>query len=914
MAFSNLITLTKMPEIEIDQYIVKSNQEDIIRFYTEGGEELSPFTLEISVIDSSNSNQKIDLTRDNCDFGYYEGNNFVSLLDEKYIDYYTFQETEEGDIQQEGSVTLFYDLQRLLTELRSSFLLQDTPLYFEYKKEGKLVASKVFPLRNGVHNELAQFNISATNIEAAIGASKMSFEKDGLKIYGAGFEIWNEKPVQAYIETKDTEPLANKIYYYQENEKYIPYTLTFDEDFIYYEKIGDGEFEETQDIVPNLGKIYYKEINGEYEEVNLGFDEEKTYYEKVIEDKRNLYFEDGNLYISGTLKAATGNFTGDIHATTAKFDAGEIGGFIIEQDLLKSKVDPEGLILNGSTGTITAQKINLGTEANIENFISFSGYQPTTDKEKGSKEYYYLNEQKRYELFTGSKFEEGTTYFEKGQSYIYNPLKNNNLFIQANKISIKADGTASFGNILINGSNSEIYGDNFSITPERAEFKNIVASGSIETAVFKAATTQAVGGAMVFLPSYKVFKDEEGKIQFQEPDALWYKITEVINADQTQEKEVCKIANGSTVWLIDSNNTYKEAVVSIENKEIIIGKDVDWTSYSPVVLMNIGVINEDSNALNPIIMGVNSGYTKTANNYLYGPGLTVSEYGNTSPKLFLGDLSQLNQQYQGYGLYADTVYLNGSLTTKVGENSYAGVNTLNKVSAIAFATDYKGKTVPQEIDTSKIVFWAGADSVSDDAVQNAYFQVTEQGSIYASRAKLTNSLFVGGEIRSADIYTARIHGTGDNSSPALTIYDTSGGISFKTGYGEDNQNSGIETFSIQNNGLRVGETNFISIDNSQIIFIGDKIKTKGVTNYLSLTTKESIPVLYHEHSAAQSCGFYFDNGKTSYKLTSNKIDNTKMIWSSNDVKILGAISFAKSEADSNFQYRPVDGGYDLYVI
>jgi hypothetical protein len=124
--------------------------------------------------------------------------------------------------------------------------------------------------------------------------------------------------------------LANKIYYYQENEKYIPYTLTFDEDFIYYEKIGDGEFEETQDIVPNLGKIYYKEINGEYEEVNLGFDEEKTYYEKVIEDKRNLYFEDGNLYISGTLKAATGNFTGDIHATTAKFDAGEIGGFIIE--------------------------------------------------------------------------------------------------------------------------------------------------------------------------------------------------------------------------------------------------------------------------------------------------------------------------------------------------------------------------------------------------------------------------------------------------------------------------------------------------------------------------------------------------------------------------------------------------------
>ena len=893
MAFSNLITLTKMPEVEIDQYIVKSNQEDIIRFYTEGGEELSPFTLEISVIDSSNSNQKIDLTRDNCDFGYYEGNNFVSLLDEKYIDYYTFQETEEGDIQQEGSVTLFYDLQRLLTELRSSFLLQDTPLYFEYKKEGKLTASKVFPLRNGVHNEVAQFNISATNIEAAIGASKMSFEKDGLKIYGAGFEIWNEKPVQAYIETKDTEPLANKIYYYQENEKYIPYTLTFDEDFIYYEKIGDGEFEETQDIVPNLGKIYYKEINGEYEEVNLGFDEEKTYYEKVIEDKRNLYFEDGNLYISGTLKAATGNFTGDIHATTAKFDAGEIGGFIIEQDLLKSKVDPEGLILNGSTGTITAQKINLGTEANIENFISFSGYQPTTDKEKGSKEYYYLNEQKRYELFTGSKFEEGTTYFEKGQSYIYNPLKNNNLFIQANKISIKADGTASFGNILINGSNSEIYGDNFSITPERAEFKNIVASGSIETAVFKAATTQAVGSAMLFMQSYKI-ESINGKI---------------ITIDQSVEKD---ISAGTLVWLVNDNSYSTCTVDSVSGAQVtLIPENIPAEATAMIV---IGKKDDTS-----LIFGVNSGNSKVADDLIYPRGITINQYGRVGlPHLFLGDLVVLNDnkntEYTGYGLYSDNVYLNGSLTTKVGENSYAGVNTLNKVSAIAFATDYKGKTVPQEIDTSKIVFWAGADSVSDDAVQNAYFYVSEQGSIYASRAKLTNSLFVGGEIRSADIYTARIHGTGDNSSPALTIYDTSGGISFKTGYGEDNQNSGIETFSIQNNGLRVGETNFISIDNSQIIFIGDKIKTKGVTNYLSLTTKESIPVLYHEHSAAQSCGFYFDNGKTSYKLTSNKIDNTKMIWSSNDVKILGAISFAKSEADSNFQYRPVDGGYDLYVI
>jgi hypothetical protein len=122
-----------------------------------------------------------------------------------------------------------------------------------------------------------------------------------------------------------------------------------------------------------------------------------------------------------------------------------------------------------------------------------------------------------------------------------------------------------------------------------------------------------------------------------------------------------------------------------------------------------------------LIFGVNSGNSKVADDLIYPRGITINQYGRVGlPHLFLGDLAVLNDnkntEYTGYGLYSDNVYLNGSLTTKVGENSYAGVNTLNKVSAIAFATDYKGKTVPQEIDTSKIVFWAGANSVSDDAV------------------------------------------------------------------------------------------------------------------------------------------------------------------------------------------------------
>ena len=50
---------------------------------------------------------------------------------------------------------------------------------------------------------------------------------------------------------------------------------------------------------------------------------------------------------------------------------------------------------------------------------------------------------------------------------------------------------ASFGNIIVDGANSKIYGINNSwvIGSDRAEFKNISVSGSIETAVFKTSST-----------------------------------------------------------------------------------------------------------------------------------------------------------------------------------------------------------------------------------------------------------------------------------------------------------------------------------------------------------------------------------------------------------------------------------------
>jgi hypothetical protein len=71
-------------------------------------------------------------------------------------------------------------------------------------------------------------------------------------------------------------------------------------------------------------------------------------------------------------------------------------------------------------------------------------------------------------------------------------------------------------------------------------------------------------------------------------------------------------------------------------------------------------------------------------------------------------LGQLNgatgdNNITGIGLYADNVFLNGSLTTKVDSESFAGVNTIGEATATVFGSD----------DTSRIVFWAGSTSSSN---------------------------------------------------------------------------------------------------------------------------------------------------------------------------------------------------------
>ena len=565
-------------------------------------------------------------------------------------------------------------------------------------------------------------------------------------------------------------------------------------------------------------------------------------YNNGSDSKEKVLYVDetGNLRLKGHIEAYSGKFKGEIEATNASFQKGTIGGFNIAEDGLVSS--NQTLKLFGKDGTIYAKNITLGEQANIENFIKL------------------------------------------GNAYLYNPANNSNKLIESSSMIIYDNGIAKIGKINMDGNSSTISGDNWSINADRANFNNISISGTIDTTVFNTSSVQAVGGTMMFMPSYKI---------------LWLN-----GKEATFEEDMSSIIKkGDSVWAV-KNNVYQVLTVdSVNDTKVTFLENINNDSVAIIVIGKIG----------DLIVGINGSHASVANGLLRPKGLTLTKYSNETailPNLFLGDLEQLNiRDVSGFGLYSDTVYLNGSLTTKTSQGSYAGVNTLTGVPATVFNSIFT--------DSSNIIFWAGANDSSSTSIQAAPFQVTEGGSVYASKAYLTDSLMVGGEIKGTDIYAARIHGW-DNSKGSiagLSIYDLDKGISFRTGYKESDN----EIFSIGINGFSTSsDENFIAITNNgrKVDFSGNSFKAKiNENNYLALiaAVESNSLALYHKTSQDSYCGFYFEDGKTTYRMgykeNNQNTEKSKILIEKTKIGLEGTISFSEQ-----MEYRKTDSGYDLYVI
>ena len=607
------------------------------------------------------------------------------------------------------------------------------------------------------------------------------------------------------------------------------------------------------------------------------YNDEEIDPEQPDKDYRVFYYDleehklfiKGNADFTGTIHATSGEFKGDVSADTLIANNGDIGGFIIKGNGLYSKegatlVDNEydvsgskiKLLGDNGTGIIEAENINLGIGAHINKYLQL-----------GEKAFIWNPDYKEPE--------------EANSVQYVVQIKDNN---DNDVVTLKDTGVLKLGNIILDGANSNIYSDpsvsagSFSITPTLATFSNVTVSGKISTAVFEKGHIQSVGGLMLFKPSYKI-ESYSGN---------------TVTLDQDYTGVI-----GNYVYIIDKDGgLYGNSiqVQTISGKTITLNNTLGYDG-NLVSLIDIGKAND-------LIIGVNSSDTPTA--FLKPRGITISEFntegGSVNPKVFLGDLSQSgiisDIDLKGFGLYSENVYLTGSLTTIVsGTNpTYAGVNTLDGVTSDKFDNDH-----------SKIVFWAGAKDNSIQGIQSAFFQVTAGGSIYAARAKFTDSVIAESAIRGADIYAARIHGTGTDPY-GLSFYDTVKGIVFFDGaYGND---SIAEVFSIGKGGLKKGTNYFIDVSSDNVEFNGDIFNGKNYYTdktqsfYIHLNNNSIIGAHIDDETEVVDSKIYFDSTGINLEAQDKKIN-----IDAPNVQINNTIYFGQQ-----MMYEQLEKGYNLFVL
>ena len=644
--------------------------------------------------------------------------------------------------------------------------------------------------------------------------------------------------------------------------------------------IGESklEFSASGLSVINGGLTIYERDNSGDVPVNR-----KIFY--YDEDAKVLYVE-GSGTFTGTIHATAGSFSGDVSADNLIANAGTIGGFTIHEDGLYSTDDNQSiqLISTPEGSYIKADNIELGVGAKIKRYIQL------------------------------------------GNAYIWNPDDQDNIgrsFIEVkdtndqNVISLSDEGVFRLGQITMNGRTSTIYGDSFSITPSLASFSNISASGKISTAIFEQGHLQSAGGLMMFKPAYKIESY----------------VGNVLTLDQEFLGSV-----DDYVYVVKDDGTPISGLIQISAKQdntVTLINTIDGSdfSYSGTLISLI-----DIGAENDLIIGINSSNGSTA--FLKQRGITISQFNlaqsdpedpstkymdeNINPKVFLGDLDTSGidfsdtgvQKSRGFGLYSENVYLTGSLTTKINTTSanpsFAGVNTLDGTHATVFIEHAYG-----DLDDSAIVFWAGSTGVSPQEIQRAPFQVTERGSIYATQGIFTGAIITESFISGADLYAARIHGTGrtEGTDYGLAFYDTSEGIVFFEG----TPSTASEVFSIGNNGFRKGNSYFIDIGSSGINFNGNDFRG---TNYYTNNTQGEYLRLYQNFVAGAHISSE-DVEILDAKITFNQQGLYFNVTNAQNMSItqnLVKMSAESTQMDNTvlfgeqLKYEKVNDGYNLFVM
>ena len=600
---------------------------------------------------------------------------------------------------------------------------------------------------------------------------------------------------------------------------------------------------------------------------------------EILDNEGNkvLYSTNGNLTVIGTINANNGYFAGELRSKSGFFEgsitakSGKIGGFNILEDKLTSEktyikvIDDQeiylpNITLDGTTGQIIAHDIILGAGATIEDYIKI------------------------------------------GDAFIYNPLNYKNKFIEAGNINLNQTGILNLGSIEMHGGNdtTQAYmkseNGNWLIREDGvAIFNDIYANNvHLQDTILEIGTVQAMGSLMLFKDSWSITNANNNII--------------IING----------LVNLSVDdWIYSGKNIYKIVGLTQDDTMTTITLDKTYNLNDGLIVTKFGKTSDSQ--VPGFILSILGEQAIINDNRAFASGnaLTISDFVEENgtlaytKRLVLGQLDgAVDKNITGLGLYADNVFLNGSLTTKVDDDSYAGINTIGEATATIFGNK----------DNSRIIFWAGSASSANIDIQESPFQVTEMGSIYARKGIFRDSIISDSIIQGADIYAARIHGGTTDQSNSLTIYDTSMGIIFKEGY----QTTEREVFAIRADGLQQNDDYFIEIKDDKVGFYGDNfvVDTKK-DNYLEIISNAingvdlSMKIISDDLLSERSYQ-NFTNDKISFGFNqgSGREDSIIINKDKSQVKSL-AIWLEKDvyfgSGTSYMQYKKTQSGYDLFI-
>ena len=559
-----------------------------------------------------------------------------------------------------------------------------------------------------------------------------------------------------------------------------------------------------------------------------------------IDEKQVFGIVDGNLIMTGKIIATDGEFGGKLVSPE-----GQIGGFILSEGALTSA--DGNIVLKGVEGSIVANNITLGTSATI------------------------------------------TEYIKLGNAFIRNPEISDNIFIESSGLIIKDDGTFNVGNgIVINGPNETIQSADFSsgssgwqIGANSAEFNEVTVRGTLKTSVFSYEEVQAVGGIMLVRPSStirEIVQESDGKVWIVVDDPALFEIGTICQIAKDGEQSLYKVASKDV-------NTRLHLTTLTGNVNLNkLPKKLD-------VLINFLSVDEENQVGNNIGIAINSSSSSasypdqaiTVFETVLGEGESLQK----TPKIKLGKMSaEKGDLLDGYGLYADNVYLNGRLVTGSEFAKYSGFDGHSEI------------TEDESNDNSQILLWAGALSQRESDIKSAPFRVDSEGNLYANKGRFSGAIISDSTIQATKIETATLVGNGNN--PALRIIDTSEGIEFCDYLINEDKETFSTTFKITHSGqqIKVSENeffSFIDLSENNVAF-----QTKRQGNQPSVIIKDNFI----------NIGDFFLRGQTD--KIALECGDLKFEINSVAEKVQFETPFI--EYGERMRYSRVNDGYDLYVL